>query len=174
VLPAGRRIDEPVSLVDLTPTVLDLLGIGMPPEAGSPSAADAHGRSLAAALRGDEPLLRDRPIYLHRRHYEPRRVGGTFVSGQRFALRRGDWKLILAGDRDPAAAESAGESGDELYRLSVDPRETTNVAAYHPEVVARLRGDLEAWRASLAAAEAAPAELSEEERAALEALGYVE
>ena len=53
LVPAGRRIDTPVGLVDLAPTVLDLLGV--------PPMRWAQGRSFAGALagraRGDDALF---------------------------------------------------------------------------------------------------------------------
>ncbi|HOX90064.1 MAG TPA: hypothetical protein P5024_11205, partial [Burkholderiaceae bacterium] len=45
-------------------------------------------------------------------------------------IRQGDWKLIW---RAPLP------EGIELYDLAKDPYEKNNVAAQHPEVVARLR-----------------------------------
>jgi len=37
-----------------------------------------------------------------------------------------------------------------LYNLTVDPRETTNVSASHPEVVTLLLAELERWGSSVA------------------------
>ena len=37
--------------------------------------------------------------------------------------------------------------GDELFAIARDPRETTDVAARHPEVIARLRGELARFHA---------------------------
>ncbi|MBL4685643.1 MAG: hypothetical protein JKY37_13695 [Nannocystaceae bacterium] len=46
-------VDEPVSLVDLGPTILDIFGLETP--------GDAMGQSLVPYLRGDRPVLM-RPI----------------------------------------------------------------------------------------------------------------
>ena len=35
---------------------------------------------------------------------------------------------------------------DELFDMTRDPMQRTNVAAQHPDLVARLRGDLESWK----------------------------
>lgn len=48
-----RQVDHPVSLVDLGPTVLDLMGIPTPPQ--------FMGQSLVPFLRGEDPVL-TRPI----------------------------------------------------------------------------------------------------------------
>jgi arylsulfatase A-like enzyme len=50
--PAGRRVDAPVSLADLAPTLLSLCGLE---EAGSQLLAP-QGRDLSAWLTGDEPV----------------------------------------------------------------------------------------------------------------------
>ena len=59
----------------------------------------------------------------------------------RLAVRDGDWKLLL----DPAADRA------ELYDLGHDRGETKNVAAAHPDIVARLSALALAWRDSLPA-----------------------
>jgi arylsulfatase A-like enzyme/tetratricopeptide (TPR) repeat protein len=59
-LRAGTRIDVPVGLVDIMPTILDLAGV--PP----PGDGEIHGRSLAGVLRGDagaEESFASRPLY---------------------------------------------------------------------------------------------------------------
>ena len=66
-----------------------------------------------------------------------------------FAIRRGDWKLILGlgtggftepwGKIEPKEGEPAGQ----LYHLGNDLAEQDNVYLQHPEVVASLRGLLE-------------------------------
>lgn len=49
------------------------------------------------------------------------------------------WKLILT---DPAYDP---DRGPELYNLDTDPYEWENQADAHPEIVARLKGQLEEW-----------------------------
>ena len=50
---AARRIDQPVSLIDLAPTILDLFGL--------PTPGELMGQSLVPFLRGEHPTL-TRPI----------------------------------------------------------------------------------------------------------------
>jgi arylsulfatase A-like enzyme len=65
------------------------------------------------------------------------------------AIRQGDWKLFLTNPaankkKDRAAKSAQSEtvrSGPLLYNLATDPGETTDVAAEHPELVARLKAD---------------------------------
>jgi arylsulfatase A-like enzyme len=54
------------------------------------------------------------------------------------AIRRGTWKL-KTGPGEPT----------QLYDLSADVGETTNLAASHPEVVSELQADLDEWRSEL-------------------------
>jgi N-acetylgalactosamine-6-sulfatase len=55
-------------------------------------------------------------------------------------IRDGKWKLFHT-------VRPKGQT--ELYDLSADPREGTNVAAKHPEVVKQLTAKVEAWKATL-------------------------
>jgi arylsulfatase A-like enzyme len=154
-IPAGRVLDRPVELVDLAPTILDLIGVERP--------GAFQGRSLAASLRGEGPLDPDRPIYLQRRHFDAEYADGIYVKGRQFGIRWGHWKYIDASD----------QGRTELYHLATDPQERVDRSRSDPEQAARLAEKLTAWRAG--GAEARPVEtLSEGDRKALEALGYVE
>lgn len=55
LIPAGRRIGTPTSLVDVMPTLLDLLGVPVPP--------GLDGESLAGRLRGETPDDRERVVF---------------------------------------------------------------------------------------------------------------
>jgi hypothetical protein len=77
-------------------------------------------------------------------------------------VRTGRWKYIRAED-----------GPDELYDLRADPGETRNLRAERPEVAAELGAALDRHIAARSSAAAQP-ELSDEQRRALEALGYVE
>jgi len=50
---SGRRVERPVSLIDVGPTILDLFGVDTP--------GPFMGQSLAGYLRGDDPVL-TRPL----------------------------------------------------------------------------------------------------------------
>jgi choline-sulfatase len=110
-----RRIAEPVSLLDLAPTLLDLCGTA--------PAVGLDGRSLAPALAGADPDPADVVVeYL-----------AEGVTAPAVMLRRGRHKLIVCPG-DP----------DQLYDLEADPRELADIAAAEPAVRAELRAALDA------------------------------
>jgi arylsulfatase A-like enzyme len=154
-IPRGRVIAGPVELVDLTPTILDLIGV---PATG----VEPQGRSLAPLLLGRETADPARPVILQRRHFETRRVEERTVQGEKFAIRSGRWKYI----------EAPEEGTKELYDLDADPKELENVADRFPTEVASLARELGTWKQ--AHASSAPEQtLSESDVEALKSLGYV-
>jgi hypothetical protein len=89
------------------------------------------------------------------------------------AIDDGEWKLIE--NSSPGASVPAFE----LYDARRDPLDHDDVAAGHPEVVARLRAALAEWRADaektrLKASASAETQLSPEEIERLKSLGYVQ
>jgi arylsulfatase A-like enzyme len=156
--PRARIVREPVGLIDVSASLPDLAGVGVP--------ESFEGRSLVAAARGDAgaPL----PPYVF--------VESGYVPGEtQRVIRDGRWKLIHV----PAEADRADMTGEEieLYDLAADPGETANVAREHPEEVARLFAVLDAWYAGgpgmVPAGEEIDLEtLAPEAREMLEALGY--
>ena len=64
-------------------------------------------------------------------------------------LRAGNWKLL----RQKPGPKAKGGTTEQLFDLSKDPGETTNVAAANPEVVKTLRAQLDAILAGRTRAE---------------------
>ena len=158
---APRRIEATVETVDLLPTLLELLGVDLPPE------VSLQGRSLVPLLegRGVEPrefsFTGARPV--DRRYAD--RAYQLDRSGRIESVRGGRWKLVeLPGLRSPYL---------ELYDLESDPGETTNVAERHPAVRDALLEILSDWRAAGRTGER-PRELDPESAAQLRALGYLD
>jgi len=148
-VPAGQVLDAHVSGVDVTPTVLGLMGV--------PSSQPRDGLDLSVLWRGG--TLPERLLYGEADHNN--KVDGREVNDIKQMVRRGTEKLHL--DR------SSGRY--ELYDIAGDPGEHSELGAQRAAALAELRADLERFQAGAVAPEtiAAP---TPEERARLKALGY--
>jgi arylsulfatase A-like enzyme len=158
-LPKGTTLAEPVELIDLTPTILELTGVPVPQ--GKPT---IEGISLAAALTGKGKLDPERPILLQRRHYARGKEKEVVVKGPKHALRVGDWKYIAAPE----------EGTYELYDLKSDPREKKNLADVKTAERDAMAARLDKTLAAIPVAPKAARTVSEEDARKLEALGYVQ
>ncbi len=68
------------------------------------------------------------------------------------AVRSGQWKLMIAPTGrgfDVPAVPTKQPAAPQLFDLAADPAETTDVAAAHPDIVARLQQLAERARADL-------------------------
>jgi arylsulfatase A-like enzyme len=151
----GRRVDDPVSLVDVPATVLDLLAVG---EAGA-ATARGDGLSLAPTLRG-EPLEREAPLVAQLERAK---------QGQAFLLQQWPLRLIATG-HDYAGRRDVVE----LFDHGADPAERFDLAGRDPARTQKLREALARRREALEAQafRAESSELSDEQRLRMEALGY--
>lgn len=95
---------EPVSLVDLMPTLLELLGI--------PKPAGSYGQSLAPRLRGE--TVQASPCFSQRQGFQ--KAGRPFFAGEGLSLVHDRWHLLSFDAMPP-----------ELYDLTSDPLEQTNL-----------------------------------------------
>lgn len=136
VVPAGR-VDETtlISAIDLFPTFCKLA------EAPLPSEASLDGEDRSRALRGEPQHARKAPLFWEYGRNEtsfayPKRKGDRSPN---LAVRDANWKYLVYADG----------TREELYDLAVDPKETKNCVAEHPEVAKRLQEQLLAWRRSL-------------------------
>jgi len=121
------------SLRDVAPTVLELAGV---PDVGT----QYQGRTVAA-LEGVSlvPALEGRRDQVH----APDAVFAGEVNDIRY-VRKGDWKLTrVANYMLPSAAANLPHDW-QLYDLSRDRGETTDLAAQYPDKVGELIGE---WRA---------------------------
>ncbi|MEF8846469.1 MAG: sulfatase-like hydrolase/transferase, partial [Bacteroidales bacterium] len=105
----GETCDVPVNNTDFYPTVLDLVGEDLKPGEHN------EGTSLVPLLKGNK--IEERDIYWHYPHYGNQ--GGQPSS----IIRRGDWKLIHYYE----------DGRNELYNVSDDLSETTDLSAERPE-----------------------------------------
>ncbi len=133
VVKAGSICETPIVLTDLMPTFMDAAGID-PGKTTGP----LDGASLTKLLRGE--TQRARTMFWHFPHYTNQ---GSKPAG---AMRDGDWKII----------EDTESGRAELFDISNDASETTDLAARQPERVVAMQEKLKAWRASLGAQEMEP------------------
>jgi len=158
----GTRVQPPVELADLSPTLLALLRI---PAAASPLAPRFEGRDLTSTLERGVGLPRDHPVFLQRMLYASSRVGDVEVKGGEFAVRRGSMKYI----------EARQEGRRELFDLETDPRETRNLAEARSLEADQLAALLRSWADEPRGTTALRPETPDSDvREGLRALGYVE
>lgn len=127
----GTRVPEPISLIDLAPTILDYLGApddaagfrgkSLLPRLKNPAASQAAPEPMALAIRNSTP----KDDHLHNK-----RRGLTNL-----AVREGTWKGVWNVELNTF----------ELYDLSSDPGEQRNVSAEKPEVRDRLEKFARTW-----------------------------
>lgn len=139
-IPAGATIEQPLHVVDWYPTLVKLAG------ARDPDLASRDGKDIWDVLTAKQPSPHSEIV-----------LNATPTAG---AIRVGDWKLIVNGNRehndgrDPVTGRlvtfnqsSKEDDSDateqvELFDLRSDPRESRNLAAEHPERVRSLRARL--------------------------------
>lgn len=149
ILPESRVIAEQVALIDVMPTVLDLMGWDPVPR--------TEGQSLKSLLSGKNPLPR-RFCYIESvaamldRNWAP-------LQG----VRTEEWKYIDAPE-------------PELYDLQKDPEEDTNLIDKRPEIARKLKEDLQNAIENSSMARlprASGSKMDEDTRKKLRSLGYI-
>ncbi len=116
---SGKILDDPVHLMDIVPTVLEITGIPYPSEFEGRTLIPLEGTSLTPTFRGEPLPERD----LAFEHQSAR------------GLRRGDWKIAW-GKR------MTTEPRWELYNLAKDVAEQKDVSKDNPDIVKQLS---QAW-----------------------------
>ena len=164
------RIPHPVELVDLYPTLRDLI-------APAQAIAGLEGKSLVPFLGAELPEQAT-PELATRFQLAFGAAGKRAPYTHLRSVQDREWKLIY----EPAHSGRGGRRGQlaaerfELYRLRTDPLETTNLATTETEEVRRLRRALFGWMKEdiwSGQDEATLAANDREVRQALKALGYI-
>jgi hypothetical protein len=122
-LTGGRDVPQLTAHIDMLPTLVDLLSLK------KPDGPALDGMSLRKPLHGvvEEPVP-ERTLFVHvQRAFLPPKWKDSAVLTER-------WRLM---------------DGKELYDITADPGQKSDIADDHPDVVERLRGEYEAWWTSL-------------------------
>jgi choline-sulfatase len=120
---APRRVDAPVMLTDVAPTLVELVGAPRPPA--------FLGRSLAPALTG-EPLA-------------PRVVTAELLPAPSW---RHHHKMMIDEDGVSKMIYRVSDNVFELYDLGSDPDELENLVDRNPELGARMKEKVARWMES--------------------------
>jgi arylsulfatase A-like enzyme len=166
VVDVDRKMGLPVELVDLYPTLRELVA----PEAGP---ADLEGDSLLPLLgQGASPVSRDGS----RRGYSFSEAGGGNVRWRHYRSVQTDaWKLIF--HREVDRRDRQLPASFELFHLESDPLEQENFAGLHEPEFEQLWRALSEWMKSEAPAgedTTSSEAYSEKTLKALRALGYLD
>jgi arylsulfatase A-like enzyme len=146
-LPEGLMIDEPVGLVDVMPTVLDLMGLRSPDH--------INGANLLPLMRGEGAP----PRSIVAETYRPE------AFKEKRALVQDGFKYIHSW--------LDNREWEELYDLTADPGEIRDLSKIEVDRLAAMRAALQARLLEAVAADVVEAELSSEDIARLRALGYI-
>jgi arylsulfatase A-like enzyme len=119
VIPAGQRFEHPVSLLDVFTTSAAVTHTPLPED------REFDGVNLIPWLKGTRQGAPHRALF--------------WRSGYNRAVRMGPWKLILDDKMNRT----------QLYNMERDPGETRNLWREKPEVVKRLKQELERWEKGL-------------------------
>ena len=181
----GQQIDQPVSMIDVLPTLLDLLDLPRP--------EIAQGQSLKPLLKGEAVDLR--PVVLD--EFRIDEATGEMIGN--LEMIDGRWGASLeigpvANGNDPSRGRHAVPAGGRwgavhpyfedvprllLYDLEADPYASRAVNDAHPDLIRRYHRELmEIWRGHQAlagqfgSADAQP--LDPQQLQQLRALGYIQ
>jgi len=164
--PGGLRVKEPVSMIDVVPTLMQVVrpqGVPLPPGLLGRSLLTAHGEGSADRTLVSEYTAPVSWIPKYRK-WNPGMDEAYFTRNLK-SVRRGNLKFIWGSD-----------GLQELYDLGKDPMETVNLVDQQPDLARRMKEEAEQLFATLQ-----PVGLAEESRSIdenlrreLRALGYVQ
>jgi len=172
-VPSGKVVSDLSGLIDVAPTILDLLGIAIP---------DSYQGVNVAPLFRDEPVelgpafgeWRDKIIFVRTNEYRyihnPLNFHPPKVNKRR-----------LEGVADETLATRNGMPIEEveLYRITEDPYEQSEIASESPEAAAEMQSLIDefmtqySWKFNDKTDERMKQEIDDETRQELENLGYV-
>jgi arylsulfatase A-like enzyme len=166
--PGKQRIDANVQLIDLPPTILDILGIDYG------QYRQFQGRTLIPVIKHggiDSPSQETRVAYSGGNHGRSVLIEGDwkYYSYDRYSKEKRERVFIRPG------ADYTYVAGEELYNIKTDPRETLNVINQEGAVAGKLKEKLRILKENIFSEKLNKAvELDNETKEQLKALGYVQ
>ena len=124
---AGSVCNQPVSSIDLYPSILDITSLAGDPDHNP----DVDAVSIAQLLKNPTKRLDRKDLYWHYPHYYA-------TTGPVSAIRQGDWKLL----------EYHEDGRLELYNLADDLGESNDLAKQKPDLAKKLQKQIHDWRRS--------------------------
>jgi arylsulfatase A-like enzyme len=128
----GVASDRITAHIDIAPTILQICGVTPPTD------LKLDGRSLWPLLKGLRIAWRERTLFAQSHR------GDEPVLYHNFAARNQKWKLVSATGFGSEKLPPSG-SKFELFDMESDSFEQHDVADKHPQIVAQLKGEYEAW-----------------------------
>lgn len=147
---APRAVETVTRHVDILPTVLELMNVSHP--------GTLQGRSLVPLIQGTETEFPAAPVFAQASLRAVKTI-------QKRSFMENGWKLIETVVPAP---------GEELYDVAEDPLETRDLLAENSEIASRLRARMRRFEESLPIGVGGLVELSDQDRARLQSLGYRE
>ena len=129
-LPAGKVEERPVMNLDVLPTVVAAAGGKLDP------AWKLDGVDLLPYLTGKNESRPHETMY--------------WRFGPQWAVRHGDWKLVVSRKEAAGAGNNLAVAKPELYDLAHDVSESKDLASAEPAKVAELQKLYDAWNAEQA------------------------
>lgn len=108
----------PLHLIDLLPTMAEVIGVDYPTHFNDEEITPVDGISFLPVLKGED-VTREQPLYWEWKHGK--------------AIREGDWKLVAFKDKWT------------LHNLKEDPVEEVDLSNSHPEKFSDLKESYEKW-----------------------------
>ncbi len=133
VIKPNQIVKTPIHVTDWFPTLLDAAGNS------DHSAAKLDGQSLVPLFRGE--AIQQRDLFWYMPLYDLR-----WAATPCSIIRRGDWKLLeFHGDWFDESMKHQVGHRLELYNLSEDPGETTNLAQRNVDRAKAMQASLHKW-----------------------------
>lgn len=133
LMPVPRRVREPVQLIDVMPTLLEIAGAKLP--------EGIQGQSLAPLLKG-QSFTRTAPVMSSKLALPRAKPGGGVPENltNTFARIEADWKVIYREQASRARLKDI-----ELYDRRADPGERNDLASQRPELTGKLKPQIVEW-----------------------------